>query len=400
MTESRRSIPAERFAARLGEASRLSGERDVHGLLIGVGADLRYLTGYVAMPLERLTMLVVPAGGSAVLVAPRLEALPASHSPAVAAGLVELRTWNETDDPIALVASIVGSASDHQRLAVSDRLWASFLLALQRAMPSAAFGLASDVLTELRIVKDPAEIDLLRAAAQAADRVIAQVAAGPLIGRTEADVAREINARLVAEGHETAEFAIVGSGPNSASPHHEASERVIRAGEPLLLDIGGTLDGYGSDVTRVLWLTGGDPAKGPDAEYRRLYDVLRDAQAEATHAVRPGMPAERVDAIARAMIAGAGYGPNFIHRIGHGIGLEAHEEPYLVEGNAEAVAARHGLQHRTRDLPRGPLRRPDRGHRDLRRGRADRAQRGVPGPARRARLIGTGLRRLATGLRA
>jgi Xaa-Pro aminopeptidase len=337
MSLPRPEIPAGRFATRLANASRLAAERDVTALLIGVGADLRYLTGYVAMALERLTMLAVPAEGSAVLVAPRLEALPARHSPAVAAGFVELRTWDETDDPVALVAELVGSDAAPRRLAVSDRLWATFLLALQRAMPAASFGLASEVLTELRIVKDPAEIDLLRTAALAADRVIAQVAAGPLIGRTEADVAREIDSRLVAEGHDTPEFAIVGSGPNSASPHHEASERVIRPGEPLLLDIGGTLGGYGSDVTRVLWLTGGDPAKGPDAEYRRLYDVLRDAQAEATHAVRPGMPAERVDAIARTMIAGSGYGPNFIHRIGHGIGLEAHEEPYLVEGNAEPL---------------------------------------------------------------
>ena len=223
------------------------------------------------------------------------------------------------------------------RLAVSDRLWAMFLLRLQRALPARCSTLRSGVLRDLRIVKDEDEVELLRIAAHAADRVIGQMAAGRLIGRTEADVSREIRERLVAEGHDTAEFAIVGSGPNSASPHHEASERVIRAGEPLLLDIGGPLGGYGSDITRVLWLTGGDPANGPDADYRRLYDVLQDAQAEATAAVRPGMPAERIDGIARGIIAGAGFGPNFIHRIGHGIGLEAHEEPYLVEGNAEPL---------------------------------------------------------------
>jgi Xaa-Pro aminopeptidase len=165
------------------------------------------------------------------------------------------------------------------------------------------------------------------------------VVSGSLVGRTEADVAREIRERLIAEGHDSADFAIVGSGPNSASPHHEASQRVIQAGEPLLLDIGGPLGGYGSDITRVLWPTGGDSGRGPDGEYRRLYDVLQEAQAEATHAIRPGMPAERIDAIARGMIASAGFGPNFTHRIGHGIGLEAHEEPYLVEGNAEPLRA-------------------------------------------------------------
>ncbi len=189
------------------------------------------------------------------------------------------------------------------------------------------------------MIKDAEEIELLRFAAHAADRVIAEIAGGPLIGRTEADVAAEIRRRLVAEGHDNADFAIVGSGPNSASPHHDASDRVIRAGEPLLLDIGGPFEGYGSDVTRVLWLTGGDPDHGPDAEYRRLYDVLYEAQAEGTAAVRPGIPAERVDAVSRGLITAAGYGPNFFHRLGHGIGLEAHEEPYLVSGNTEPLAA-------------------------------------------------------------
>jgi Xaa-Pro aminopeptidase len=334
VTAVRPAIPPERYGARLSVAARSAGERQIGALLIGLGADLRYLTGYVALPLERLTMLVVPVTGRPTLVAPRLEALPAKDSPAVAAGLVDLVTWTEREDPFALVAALVGR---QERVAASDRLWAMFLLRLQKALPDTAFDLASSVLRELRIVKDEDEMTLLRMAAHAADRVIAQMAARPLIGRTEADVSREIRERLVAQGHDSAEFAIVGSGPNSASPHHEASERVIRAGEPLLLDIGGPLGGYGSDITRVLWLTGGDSAKGPDAEYRRLYGVLQDAQAEATAGVRAGIAAERVDGIARAMIDRAGYGPNFIHRIGHGIGLEAHEEPYLVEGNAEPL---------------------------------------------------------------
>jgi Xaa-Pro aminopeptidase len=331
----RPTISPERYAHRLAEAARLAGERGVDALLIGVGADLRYLAGYAALPLERLTMLVVPAQGRPTLVVPRLEALPAQGSPAARAALVEVATWTETEDPVALVAAKIGNAG---RVAVSDRLWAMFVLRLQAALAGVDFALASAVLRDLRVVKDDEEVALLRLAAQAADRVIAQIAAGRLVGRTEADVSREIRERLVTEGHDEAEFAIVGSGPNSASPHHEASERVIRAGEPVLLDIGGPLSGYGSDITRMLWLTGGDPSKGPDDEFRRLYGVLQDAQAEATTGVRPGIRAERVDAIARGMIDGAGYGEHFIHRIGHGIGLEGHEEPYLVAGNGEALA--------------------------------------------------------------
>ena len=355
MTHALPPIAPDRYGDRLARAASAAERHGLEALLIGVGADLRYLSGYVALPLERLTMLVVPATGRPSLVVPRLEVLPAQGSAAAAAGLIDIGTWDETDDPIALVAERIGRASGAAsatagtvgagsaqgplRLAVSDRLWASFLLGLQRAMPDATFELASGVLRELRMTKDSDEIERLRLAAHAADRVIASIAAGPLIGRTEADVAREIRERLVEEGHDTADFAIVGSGPNSASPHHEASERVIRAGEPLLLDIGGPMDGYGSDVTRVLWLTGGDPANGPDEEYRRLYDVLQESQAESTGAVRPGVPAERVDDVARCIIAAGGYGPMFIHRLGHGIGLEAHEEPYLVAGNPEPLNA-------------------------------------------------------------
>jgi Xaa-Pro aminopeptidase len=187
------------------------------------------------------------------------------------------------------------------------------------------------------MTKDADEVALLRLAAEAADRVVDQIAAGRLVGRTEADVSREVRERLVAEGHHEAHFAIVASGPNSASPHHDASDRVIRAGEPIVLDIGGTLGGYGSDITRTLWVTGGDPANGPDAEYRRLFAVLQSAQAKATRAVRPGVPCEAIDAAARDVIAGEGYGEAFIHRTGHGIGLEGHEEPYLVSGNGEAL---------------------------------------------------------------
>ncbi len=173
---------------------------------------------------------------------------------------------------------------------------AMHVLRLQATLgPATRFGLASVVLRELRMIKDPDEITLLRLAAQAADRVVAQIAAGRLVGRTEADVAREVRERLIAEGHEEAHFAIVGSGPNSASPHHDASDRVIRAGEPIVLDIGGILGGYGSDITRTLWVTGGDATKGPDERFRHLFNVLFHAQAAATRAVAPGVACAAID---------------------------------------------------------------------------------------------------------
>ena len=338
-------IPATRYGERLAAARGEAAAAGLDALLIGVGADLRYLTGYEAMPLERLTMLIVPAADAAplTLIAPRLEAAPARLCAAAASGAVEVVTWEETDDPMRLVATRLGDAlgrdaADLRAVAVNDTLRASFVLGLQRVLPGAAFVLASSVLRRLRMTKDADEVALLREAAHAADRVILAIAAGPLVGRTEADVAREIRDRLLAEGHEHAEFWIVASGPNSASPHHDPGERVIRAGEPIVIDIGGTVGGYGSDITRTVWVTGGDAGNGPDADFRRLYDVLQRAQADATAAVRPGVACEGIDGVARGIITDAGFGPSFFHRTGHGIGLEGHEEPYVVAGNAEPMA--------------------------------------------------------------
>lgn len=331
-------IASTGYGVRLARVADLACRRDLDALLIGVGPDLRYLTGYDAMPLERLTMLVVRCGARPTIVVPRLEV------EAARAGLngdVAITPWDEISDPYGAVAELIGDPRGAHGLdvAVSDQLWAAHLLALQDRLGSrgARFVPASSVLRELRMIKDADEIALLRLAAHAADRVVEAIASGRLVGRTEADVAREVRERLVAEGHEAAHFAIVGSGPNSASPHHEASDRVIRAGEPIVLDIGGTLGGYGSDITRTIWVTGGDPGLGPDARFLHLYAVLLGAQEAATAAVRPGVPCEGIDAVARRRIEAEGYGERFFHRTGHGIGLEGHEEPYLVAGNREPL---------------------------------------------------------------
>jgi Xaa-Pro aminopeptidase len=340
------AIPLERYAERLARAQAQLAQHDAAALLVGVGADLVWLTGYAAMPLERLTMLMLPAEGRPGLVVPRLELAAAQAAPAVGGGLLDVVTWQETEDPFALVADRLRASRSRPEiqlgplggawgrlgaLLVSDGLRAAFLLKLQAAMPDAAFGLASAVLSPLRAIKDAEEIALLRAAAHAADRVVAAIAAGRLIERSEADVAREVRERLVDEGHEQAAFWIVAGGPNSASPHHDASERLIAPGEPIVLDIGGRLGGYSSDITRTLWVTG--DGAGPDDEYRRLFEALEQAQAAARAAVRPGVSGEAIDSVARSVIADAGYGEQFIHRTGHGIGLEGHEDPYIVAGN-------------------------------------------------------------------
>jgi Xaa-Pro aminopeptidase len=335
------AVPATRFAERLSAARDATHDRGAAALLIGVGPQLRWLTGYAARPLERLTMLVLPVDGRAALIAPRLERTPALGSPAGAAGIVDVVSWDENDDPLERVATSLPAGADVGRLLLSDHLWAMHALALQARFSAASFGLASEAIAELRAVKDADEIDRLRAAGAAADRVVEAVAAGRLIARSEAEVAREVHERLLDEGHDEAAFAIVASGSNSASPHHDPGDRRIEAGDAIVLDIGGVLGGYCSDTTRTLWVTGGDGR--PDSDFLTRYAILQRAQAEATAAVRPGVTCEAIDASARTVIIDAGYGDQFIHRTGHGIGLEVHEDPYIVAGNTQPLRVGHAF---------------------------------------------------------
>jgi Xaa-Pro aminopeptidase len=305
-------------------------ELGVDTLLLSLGADLPWLTGYEAMPLERLTMLVLPVDAAATLVVPRLEAPRVVEHPEVFA----LRAWEESEDPVALVAGLAGAA---RRVAVSDRTWATFVLSLQARLPAATWCPSSIVTGPLRAVKDAEEVEALAAASAAADRVATQLLAGAiaLIGRTERHVSQEIGRRLLDEGHQKVNFAIVGSGPNSASPHHEPGGRLIAPGDAVVCDFGGTLDGYCSDITRTVW-TG-----APSAAARELYAVLQEAQSRGVAAARVGTSCEAVDEAAREVISAAGYGPAFVHRTGHGIGLEEHEDPYIVAGNVLPLAAGH-----------------------------------------------------------
>jgi Xaa-Pro aminopeptidase len=322
------------YAERLARARARMHELGVDVLLLSTGADLPYLTGYEAMPLERLTMLVVPADADAVLVIPTLEAPRVVEQP----DAFELFTWDETDDPIEIVAGLVaGIDPDASSAAVGDHTWARFVLDLQRALPDVAFRRATDVTGPLRVVKDAAEIEALRAAAAVVDDVARVMRERPFAGRTELDVHRELVERMLEGGHERANFAIVAAGENAASPHHDPSERVIADGDVVLCDFGGTMHGYCSDITRMFVV--GDV----DSEVRDAYDVLVAAQEAGVQAATVGTPCEAVDAAARAVIADAGYGDFFVHRTGHGIGTEAHEDPYMVSGNATSLVSGHAF---------------------------------------------------------
>jgi Xaa-Pro aminopeptidase len=315
---------------RLARAARAAAERDIDVLLITPSPDYAYLLGYRAPAMERLTCLVVPADGSPALVVPRLEEPLARHELGATADQVEIVAWDETDDPIRLVQTLVGGAL---RVGVQDQMWARFALRLAAALDPAQLVEAGPTMSALRRVKSADEIELLRRAADAADRAMVAITAERLSGRSEAQVGRRIRELLVQAGHEEAGFAIVASGPNSASPHHVPGERTIGRGDAIVLDIGGSRRGYGSDTTRTAFV--GDPPP----EFAALHAVLRTAQAAACDAVRPGITGAELDAVARDVIVEAGYGDAFIHRTGHGIGLETHEEPYIVASNAEPLVA-------------------------------------------------------------
>jgi Xaa-Pro aminopeptidase len=321
------------YADRITRARSRMETLSVDVLLLSVGADLPYFTGYTAMPLERLTMLVLPREGDATLVVPALEAPRVEERPEA----FTVRSWGETEDPVAIAAGLTGLAGRPARAAIGDRTWATFVLGLQEALPETAFVPASRVTGPLRAVKDAAEVEALRAAARVVDEVALAMRERPFAGRTEADISRELVERMLAGGHERANFAIVASGPNAASPHHEPGERVVEAGDSVVCDFGGTMAGYCSDITRT-FVVGEPPGHLAD-----LYEVLFRAQEEAVQAARVGVTCEAVDAAARDVIAAAGYGDYFIHRTGHGIGLEEHEDPYLVSGNATPLAPGHAF---------------------------------------------------------
>lgn len=304
---------------RLGRVRALMDGRGIDCLFLPSGSDLRWLTGYRGLSLERPAVLVVPLAADPVLVVPALEA------PAVPPGPFDVRAWRDGEDPIPLV---VRASRRPFVAAIADDARAVLLLELFAQLTETTFVPASRVTAELRACKDPAELAALRAAAAAVDETIARlVAEVAFIGRTEREIARDAADLLVASGHDRPLFTIVASGPDGASPHHEPGRRVVEPGDAVVVDIGGERDGYCSDLTRTV------VAGEPSPELVRIHGIVAAAQEAARRAVAPGVAAGDVDRAARAVIAEAGLGPRFIHRTGHGIGVDVHEEPFIVAGN-------------------------------------------------------------------
>ncbi|AOW92697.1 dipeptidase [Rhodococcus sp. WMMA185] len=322
-------FPSAVYADRISRASALAREAGLDGLLITPGPDLRYLLGSRAESFERLTCLVIPASGdTATVVVPRLELASLAESAASELGL-RIRDWVDGVDPYRAVAELLPTPA---RTAVADAMPALHLIPLASALGSLPV-LATAVLRELRMIKDDDEIDALRRAGRAIDRVHGRMGEFLKVGRTEAEIAADITAAILEEGHTEAAFVIVGSGPHGADPHHEVSERVIESGDVVVIDIGGPVEpGYNSDSTRTYSM--GEP----DPVVAKRFAVLEQAHAAAVGLVRPGVTAEAVDTAARDLLAAQGLADAFVHRTGHGIGLSVHEEPYIVAGNSMELA--------------------------------------------------------------
>jgi D-alanyl-D-alanine dipeptidase len=307
---------------RIRRAREGASSRDLDALVVSPSPDLAYLIGYDPIPLERPTLLVLRPGSEPTLLVPELERPLAAASPV--GEHLELVPWRDGADPYEAAARLLDGAT---RVAVADRLWASHLIGLERALPDADFSPASPVLGRLRSVKDTSELDALRRAARAADETFRQILTMSFQGRSEESVAHDLADLLVANGHARAEFTIVASGPHAASPHHEPGGRTILPHDAVVMDFGGELGGYFSDTTRTV-VVGAAPEG-----FEQAYAAVLEAQTATVDAIKPGLEAQEIDRAARTIIEAAGYGDRFIHRTGHGIGLELHEPPYMVEGD-------------------------------------------------------------------
>ena len=314
------------FERRTRRAQSRLADAGADALVCAPSRDCQYLSGVDGEQSDRLQLLIVPAEGDPTFVVPELDASPVR----AATWVDDVRTWSDADGPTPALDPVLDALAPSTVL-VSDRTWAQFVLDLQDRLPDSEFGLASDVLEPLRLRKDEREREALRTAAEVADATMRDVRAlgADAVGMTERSLAAFVEERLAANGGTGVAFdTIVAAGPNGADPHHASGGREIRAGDPVVLDFGTRVDGYPSDQTRTL-VFDGEPAEA----YAEVHEVVREAQAAGVEAVEPGVPASAVDRAAREVIEAAGYGDAFVHRTGHGVGLDVHEEPYLVAGN-------------------------------------------------------------------
>ena len=316
------------FAGRLDRVGRLMGERGIDLLAVAPGDDLRYLLGYSPHADERPCYLLV-AGGGAAFVVPSLNAAQAEQHVRV-----PIFAYTDAEGParaIAAARSRLGGTASPRALAVDDTMRADFVLALQAAYPDARLVLGSEVLAPLRMRKDAEEIDVLKRSARHADQAVREVFDACREGISEQELADVAAASFRRSGSQEVLFTAIASGPSSAFPHHHPGARQLTRGDSVTIDVGGRLDGYASDITRVACLG------TPSARYRQVCAIVEDAVRAALAAIKPGVPLKDVDLAARGVIERGGFGEYFVHRVGHGLGVSGHELPSVTHENATPV---------------------------------------------------------------
>jgi Xaa-Pro aminopeptidase len=307
----------ERIRAALGEAG-------ADALWVHPALDFRYLTGLAPIAIERPTALVILADGLRVLA-------PEMLAPELALDGAEVVAWSDGDGPEAAIARVLDGVS---RCLIEPDLPSGIAFSLTAARPGLDLALDPGVLSALRQAKAPDELESLRAAGREADAAMAWVAGADLDGRSERWLALELQMRFLRSGVTPYADYVIASGPNGALPHHATGDTPISAGAPLLTDFGCVVGGYYSDMTRVHL-----PADGGEAA--EAYAVVRAAHDAVIAGLEPGLPCHEADRLARDVIDAADFGERFIHRTGHGVGLEVHEEPYLRPGNPAPLQVGH-----------------------------------------------------------
>ena len=330
---------AGRHGARLAALQERMAAAGVDLVVLTPGTSWWYLTG-VGLLASRLALFFVPRQGEPAWVVPRLEAERVARSPlATALALAPERvcTYADGDDPAPAVAraaalATAGLGGPPRVAAMEERVARLFEWhAARGGLPGVAWQAAEPLLAALRARKDPAEVAAIRRAAELVETALGHGSAFVQPGYRESQIAREIEKALRELGTRSPFGIHVASGPRSAVPHAETSDRMLQPGDLVWIDVGAEVDGYAADITRTFLLPGGDPTAA--ARKAEIYRVCYQAQAAARAAARPGVRARDVDAAARQRIAQAGFGPYFTHRTGHGLGLDVHEAPDIAPGD-------------------------------------------------------------------
>lgn len=309
------------YTRRIAAIRKAMAGRHIDLLAIPPGDDLRYLTGFSPVADERPCYLFLTDGAGLFLV-PQLNADQAEQHITH-----PLLTYSDADGPGQTLRAAWKKLGSHRRISVGDTMRADALLLLQQMWVEAEYVLASEVLAPLRMRKSAEEIEILRRAAATADRAVEAAYTACRAGATESEVATAADKGFRTAGAAEVTATIVASGPNSAFPHHHTSSRQLRAGEPVLFDLGSRVDGYCSDITRMAHLG------KPSARYLEIHGIVESAVQAALAAIKPGGLIKEVDLAARRTIEEAGYGERFVHRTGHGIGLSGHELPSITHTN-------------------------------------------------------------------